>query len=116
MLDLEPIKARHDAYYKCKISVGGYLNTLRFDIPALVAEVERLRVAKLDEPAADLTEDARVFGSDVWVYCRQHCKPHQTGWCGVGVRDKIALGVDNARDALAKCRDWGFYLHGETQS
>ena len=43
-LNLEAIKARHDAYYKCKISVGGYLNSLRTDIPALVAEVERLRV------------------------------------------------------------------------
>lgn len=55
-------------------------------------------------------EDEVVFGRGAWVYCRQHCRPHETGWCGVGVGDKVGLGVDTAEAAYTKCREWGFEL------
>ena len=64
------------------------------------------------------TEDAQVFGDD-WVYCRQHLRPHTTGWCGVGVRDKIDLGIppgefgEWSRLAHEKCRRFGLKIYGE---
>ncbi len=60
-----------------------------------------------------LTEDEIAFGKGAWVYCRQHVKPHQTGWCGVGPQDKVGLGVATVEQAYAKCRAWGFPLYGE---
>lgn len=59
------------------------------------------------------TDDVAAFGVDAWVYCRQHMKAHQTGWCGVGNRDKVALGVTTAEEAEAKCREWGFELYAD---
>jgi len=51
------------------------------------------------------TEDELVFGAGTWVYCSQHMKPHQTGWCGVSARDKLGLGdVKNIHEAIDKCR------------
>ena len=58
------------------------------------------------------TEDL-IFGKDAWIYCRQHVKPHLTGWCGVGNQDKIGLGLfgqENAKLAKEKCRDWGLEI------
>ena len=56
------------------------------------------------------TEDESAFGKNAWVYCKQHAKPHLTGWCSVGNQDKIGLGLlgqEKAKEALQKCRDWG---------
>lgn len=53
-----------------------------------------------------LTEDEQAFGVNTWVYCRQHCRPHETGWCGVGNRDKVGLGVTTHKEAYQKCQDW----------
>lgn len=61
------------------------------------------------------TEDALVFGAGTWVYCRAHLRAHETGWCSVGNRDKIALGVSTADEAYQKCRDWGLPIHGELE-
>lgn len=58
-----------------------------------------------------LTEDEAAFGRDAWVYCTQHMRAHQTGWCSVNPRDKVGLGVKTAQDAAAKCRAWGFALY-----
>lgn len=58
--------------------------------------------------------DVMAFGRDAWVYCRQHMKPHQTGWCSVGAHDKIGLGVKTADAAEKKCREWGFELYHDT--
>lgn len=60
------------------------------------------------------TEDVVAFGRDAWVYCRQHMKAHQTGWCSVGAHDKVALGVTTANEAINKCREWGFALYHDT--
>jgi hypothetical protein len=70
----------------------------------------RAVIAALQKP---LTEDERAFGKNAWIYCNQHMRPHQTGWCGVSVRDKVGLGVDTAEAAYAKCREWGFPIYGE---
>ncbi len=56
-------------------------------------------------------EDVAAFGRDAWVYCRQHMRAHETGWCSVGAHDKVGLGVKTAKEAQAKCREWGFELH-----
>ncbi len=60
-------------------------------------------------------EDESAFGADAWVYCNQHMRPHQTGWCGVSPRDKVGLGVTTAEAALEKCRAWGFALYADQQ-
>ncbi len=57
------------------------------------------------------TEDKRVFG-DCWVYCNQHMKPHETGWCTISVRDKVKLDATNAKDAYAECEAKGLKLYG----
>lgn len=54
-----------------------------------------------------------------WVYCCAHLRPHTTGWCTVGRRQKICLGVtgrgrDAAGAADAECRALGLHIVGET--
>ena len=61
----------------------------------------------------DLTEDAKVFGPDAWVYCESHLSPHGTGWCTVPARDKTKLDAITREDAYAECRAKGLYLYGE---
>lgn len=72
----------------------------------------RAVIADLQKPP---TEDAATFGPNVWVYCRQHMRPHETGWCSVSPRDKVGLGVTTAQEAQQKCRDWGFELYADRQ-
>ena len=61
--------------------------------------------------------DDKVFGD--WVYCRQHVRPHSTGWCTVSNHDKIGLGIvgsetqENIKLAFEKCRDWKLPIYGE---
>jgi hypothetical protein len=63
-----------------------------------------------------LTEDEQAFGVGAWVYCNQHMRAHQTGWCSVSPRDKVGLGVATGREAYDKCREWGFALYADLQS
>jgi hypothetical protein len=66
-------------------------------------------------PTFDPNED-KILGD--WVYCRQHRRPHTTGWCTVGLWDKLGLGIlgpntDENREAAArKCRDFGLPMAG----
>lgn len=66
------------------------------------------------------TADEQEFGRDAWVYCKDHVKPHQTGWCDIGVNRKISLGTfqgdhaQQARQAYAKARDFGLPIYGES--
>lgn len=90
---------------------------LGFDLPTSIGAGIRALQPPTDcagcnplEPEA-VTEDEKVFGCGAWVYCSQHCKPHQTGWCTVSARDKIGLGVDSAEAALNKCYDFGLRIH-----
>lgn len=57
--------------------------------------------------------DVAAFGADAWVYCNQHMRAHQTGWCTVSPRDKVGLGVKTAQEAYNKCRAWGFPLYAD---
>lgn len=66
--------------------------------------------ALIDAPLIGEQPDVAAFGRGAWVYCRQHVKPHPTGWCSVGVYDKIGLGVDTAKEAYAKCEEWGLEI------
>ncbi len=65
----------------------------------------------LNEALPDEQLDVAAFGRGAWVYCSQHMKPHQTGWCSVSVRDKVGLGVKDAKEAYQKCRDWKLPLY-----
>lgn len=73
---------------------------------------QEARAKAMQVAGTDYTEDELAFGKDVWVYCRQHMKPHKTGWCSVGAHDKVGLGVTNAKMAERKCIEWGFELSG----
>ena len=61
-------------------------------------------------PLIDEQPDVAAFGRGAWVYCRQHVKPHQTGWCSIPAYDKIGLGVTTAKEAYAKCEAWGLKI------
>jgi len=80
-------------------------------------EKEELRKRLMDAatlintPLSDEQDDVAAFGRTAWVYCRQHVKPHPTGWCSVSPREKIGLGVTTAAEAYQKCRDWGLELY-----
>lgn len=67
-------------------------------------------VALANIPLSDEQPDVAAFGRGAWVYCKQHVKPHPTGWCSVGVYDKIGLGVSDAKSAYAKCEAWGLEI------
>lgn len=56
------------------------------------------------------TEDAKAFGAGVWVYCAQHLRPHETGWCTVGTDQKTPLAAKTYSDAHLECRQRGFTL------
>lgn len=58
-----------------------------------------------------LTEDAIVFGENVWVYCNQHLRPHLTGWCTVPARNKVKLDATTEDAAHAECEAKGFTLY-----
>lgn len=64
------------------------------------------------------TED-QILGE--WIYCGQHLRPHQSGWCTVGLEDKVGLGpFTGASDvqsqkAMEKCRHLGLKIGGEAK-
>lgn len=55
-----------------------------------------------------------VFGA--WVYCKSHVGPHETGWCSVGLDNKIALKATNRQDAMAESWAMGFRIFGYCDS
>lgn len=62
-------------------------------------------------------EDVQAFGENTWVYCGSHLRPHLTGWCTVGVDNKLGLGIigsntDEKRiEATRKCERLGLTLY-----
>jgi hypothetical protein len=58
-----------------------------------------------EEKSADL-----ILGA--WCYCKAHVGPHSTGWCTVGVGDKIALNATDRDSAFAEVRDMGLPIYG----
>lgn len=61
-----------------------------------------------------MTKDTEVFGTDTLVYCKQHMRPHATGWCTVFPEEKIALAAIGVKEAYVECRSKGYPLYGET--
>lgn len=53
-----------------------------------------------------------IFGKDVIVYCKQHLRPHHTGWCTVRNDQKVPLDAKSIEDAYAECRVRGFVIFG----
>ena len=63
-----------------------------------------------------ITEDL-ILGD--WVYCRQHLRPHRTGWCTVDLLEKVGLGPmkgtpdEQYREAIDKCKKFGLEIYKE---
>lgn len=57
-----------------------------------------------------MTEDEMRFGAGAWVYCRQHLRPHTTGWCTVRADEKVPLDVSSQEAAYDECRRRGFEI------
>lgn len=60
---------------------------------------------------SDPTDDEARFGVNAWVYCRQHLRPHTTGWCTVHNDQKIALTATTRNDAYAECAERGLEIY-----
>lgn len=58
-----------------------------------------------------VTEDEKEFGVDAIVYCKQHLRPHATGWCTVSNSDKVKLESETVGDAIRECIARGYKLH-----
>ena len=87
----------------------GYLKRYDAKQSELRERLEQLATL-LATPLIDEQPDVAAFGRGAWVYCNQHVKPHQTGWCSISPRDKIGLGVATAKEAYAKCEAWGLKI------
>lgn len=72
------------------------------------ANLARLRELNID-PYGD---DDTVLGVPM-VFCHQHCRPHETGWCTVSVVEKTPLRATERDEAYAEAREKGFYIDGE---
>lgn len=48
-----------------------------------------------------------------FVYCRQHLRPHSTGWCTVNSSDKIALKATTSEAAYDEVRANGWAIFQE---
>lgn len=58
-----------------------------------------------------VTEDETAFGINVFVYCRQHLRPHITGWCTVHADQKLALEARSMDEAYAECERRGLKIY-----
>jgi len=88
------------------------------EIPANLALWPEATPEEKPTPAPEakpLTEDEAVFGVNAWVYCSQHMKVHQTGWCSVAARDKVGLGAATVHEGLDKCRELGLALYADRE-
>jgi hypothetical protein len=57
--------------------------------------------------------DAAKFGKDAIIYCGSHLRVHKTGWCTVGVHQKIDLGVKTLEEGYEKAKRLGLKLFDE---
>lgn len=57
-----------------------------------------------------VTEDEEKFGVGKWVYCRQHLRPHVTGWCTVSADQKTSLDATTIMAAIDECDRRGFRI------
>ncbi len=61
--------------------------------------------------SCDKTADETAFGADAWVYCHSHVGVHSTGWCTVGLRNKILLKSKTREEAIAEARAKGLQTY-----
>jgi hypothetical protein len=47
-----------------------------------------------------------------WVYCKSHVSAHSTGWCSVGVDQKIALRAQTREEAFEEVKKLGLPIYG----
>jgi len=66
----------------------------------------------MTEKSTEPTEDFVEWG-DAWVYCNQHLAVHKTGWCTVGIADKVCVcaGHHTVEEATKKANAFGFKLY-----
>lgn len=48
-----------------------------------------------------------------FVYCKSHLRAHGTGWCTVGVENKVGLKATTQEEATAEARSLGFKIYGD---
>lgn len=60
------------------------------------------------------TEDYLTFGPNAWIYCKQHLRPHTTGWCTVSTKHKVLLQATTDTEAYRECFDKDFYIFDST--
>ncbi len=60
-----------------------------------------------------MTDDEMHFGADTWVYCKQHLRPHVTGWCTVSPDEKIKLAATTRDEAVAEAKRMGLRIFSE---
>ena len=60
-----------------------------------------------------MTRDTDIFGIGSWIYCKQHLRPHMTGWCSVNVDEKVRLDAKTSEGAYAECRRKGFHIYDD---
>lgn len=68
-------------------------------------------------PAPKRDEEKKAGDEEMgaWVYCTQHVRPHTTGWCTVGVRDKRPLKARNSEQAYKEVKDIGWPIFGHKE-
>lgn len=60
-----------------------------------------------------MTEDEITFGAERYVYCKQHMRPHGTGWCTVSPDNKVLLDATERDAAYEEARAKGFKIYEE---
>lgn len=48
-----------------------------------------------------------------WVYCTQHVRPHETGWCTVPPDMKFPLAATTQEEAVRETRANNWRIYGE---
>jgi hypothetical protein len=66
--------------------------------------------------APEMTEDSLLKSGDshlgAWVYCKQHLRPHSTGWCTVHADEKIPLDAKTREEAYEETIARGLHIFG----
>jgi hypothetical protein len=57
--------------------------------------------------------DDTVFGTK-YIYCGAHVRPHESGWCTVGIDNKGPLQATEREAVYQEVRDLGLPIYGET--
>jgi hypothetical protein len=86
-----------------RLMVGDLLKSFAERLPETLGIYEASEAAVADIPKSATAEpyentNDKIYGTK-FVYCIQHCRVHETGWCLVAAVDKIALLSQTQKDA-----------------